>query len=336
MEALLVDEIPEGQHWQYEPKWDGFRCLVFRDGANVTLQSKSGQPLTRYFPELVETFSNLPAKKFVLDGEIAVPVEGRFSFDDLLMRIHPAASRVKKLAEQTPAVFIAFDLLLGPDNKPLTEKTLVERRSALEEFAKENLPIAADRIRLSPATNDLRKAKEWFKQVGGDLDGLIAKRTDYTYKSGERTGMEKIKLLRSADCVIGGFRYASNAKVIGSLLLGLYDDTGLLNHVGFCSGLSNDERKTLLKKLEPLIEPPGFTGHAPGGLSRWSTKRSMEWEPLRPELVVEASYDHFTNGRFRHGTKLLRWRPDKAPRQCTMDQVAPAGRGSMKLLKLAA
>lgn len=309
--------------------------MVFRDGANVTLQSKSGQPLTRYFPELVETFQNLSAKRFVLDGEIAVPVEGRFSFDDLLMRIHPAASRVKKLAEQTPAVFIAFDLLLGPDNKSLTEKTLTERRTALEEFAKENFP-AADRIRLSPATTDLRKAKEWFRQVGGDLDGLIAKRTDFTYKSGERTGMEKIKLLRTADCVIGGFRYASNAKVIGSLLLGLYDDTDLLNHVGFCSGLSNDERKALLKKLEPLIEPPGFTGHAPGGLSRWSTKRSMEWEPLRPELVIEVSYDHFTNGRFRHGTRLLRWRPDKSPRQCTMDQVAPAGRGSMKLLKLAA
>jgi len=168
--------------------------------------------------------------------------------------------------------------------------------------------------------------------VGGDLDGIIAKRLDCLYESGERTGMKKIKRVRTADCVVGGFRYASNAKVIGSLLLGLYDKAGQLDHVGFCSGLKADERKALVKKLQPLIEPPGFTGRAPGGISRWSTKRSMEWEPLKPELVVEVSYDHFTGDRFRHGTRLLRWRPDKTPRQCTMEQVSVPGRGSLSLL----
>jgi ATP-dependent DNA ligase len=335
MDALLVETIPEGEGWLYEPKWDGFRCLVFRDGAKVYLQSKSGQPLGRYFPELVDTFVNVKAQRFVLDGEIAIPIGEKFSFDDLLERIHPAASRVQKLSREHPATFIAFDLLAEEDGKSLLKLPLQERRKKLEKFARGNFRSHSG-IRLSPATTQVAAARKWLNRVGTDLDGIIAKRLDCDYRAGERTGMEKIKLHRTADCVVGGFRYAAKGKVVGSLLLGLYDDKGLLNHVGFCSGLKTDERKTLLGKLEPLIEPPGFTGHAPGGPSRWSTKRSSEWEPLKPKLVVEVSYDHFTNERFRHGTRLIRWRPDKAPQQCRMEQVAAPGRGAIALLEEAA
>jgi ATP-dependent DNA ligase len=330
MEALLVNEIPNGHGWQYEPKWDGFRCLVFRDGANVELQSKSGQSLTRYFPELADVFQKLKAEKFVLDGEIVVPLQQRFSFDDLLQRIHPAESRVRKLALEHPALFIAFDLLTTADGVSLIKQSLPERRARLEQFARKF--FRNDSIRLSPATIDISKARRWFKTVGGDLDGIMAKRLDCPYMSGERTGMQKVKLVRTADCVVGGFRYASNAKVVGSLLLGLYNDVDLLDHVGFCSGLKSSERTALLQKVKPLIQPPGFTGRAPGGISRWSTKRSMEWEPLKPELVVEVGYDHFTGDRFRHGTRLLRWRPDKSPKQCRMEQVARRGSGSLALL----
>jgi ATP-dependent DNA ligase len=337
MEALLVESIPADPPgaWQYEPKWDGFRCLVFRHGVKVELQSKSGQPLTRYFPEVAEMFSRLAAKRFVIDGEIAVPVNGRFSFDDLLQRIHPAASRVQKLARETPALFVAFDLLAGSDGKSLVALPLAQRRKLLEQFAAKYF-AANDRIRLSPATTDAAQARKWFAEVGGDLDGIIAKRIDYDYRSGDRTGMQKVKRLRTADCVIGGFRYAEKkvrgANVIGSLLLGLYDDAGLLHHIGFCSGLKADERAALVPKLEALIQPPGFTGQAPGGPSRWSTKRSAEWQPLKPKLVVEVSYDHFTGGRFRHGTSLLRWRPDKQPKQCRMEQIEQTGAGAMALL----
>jgi ATP-dependent DNA ligase len=332
MDALPVEQIPDGPGWQYEPKWDGFRCLVFRDGAEVQLQSKSGQLLTRYFPELVQQVLALRPKRFVLDGEIAVPVSGRFSFDALLQRIHPAESRVRKLARETPALFIAFDILVDAERKSLLEAPLRERRKKLKSFA-DSAFTSNGPLRLSPATTDLEVAQSWFKTVGGDLDGLIAKRVDRDYRSGERTGMQKIKQMRSADCVIGGFRYAEKQRVVGSLLLGLYSDSGLLDHVGFCSGLTGTERKALLKQLEPLIQPPGFSGKAPGGLSRWSARRSMEWEPLKPKLVVEVSYDHFTGGRFRHGTRLLRWRPDKAPEQCNLDQIALPGRGSITLLE---
>ncbi len=325
MDALLVDNIPEGRGWQYEPKWDGFRCLVFRDGTNLQLQSKSGQPLTRYFPELEAAFLKLKASRFVLDGEIAIPVQGRFSFDDLLQRIHPANSRVQKLSREHPALFIAFDVLVTPEGKSLVDTQLGDRRKLLDAFAKKHFPTS-EQLRLSPATTDIALAKRWFKTVGADLDGIVAKRLEMPYQSGTRLGMEKIKRTRTADCVVGGFRYASRQKVIGSLLLGLYDEGGLLHHVGFCSGLKDEERQALTPKLEALIQPPGFTGHAPGGLSRWSTKRSMEWQPLKPQLVVEVSYDHYTGGRFRHGTHLLRWRPDQAPGQCRMDQVAPTGR----------
>jgi ATP-dependent DNA ligase len=332
MEALLVDDVPAGEGWQYEPKWDGFRCLILRAGAEVYLQSKAGQPLARYFPELVEAALALKAERFVIDGEIAIPIRNRLSFDDLLMRIHPAASRIKRLAKETPAIFIAFDLLVDADGKSLVEKALKVRRSALEQFAKRFFPNNRQ-LRLSPASTNLAVAQRWFSTVGTDLDGIIAKRTDALYRSGERTGMQKVKQVRTADCVVGGFRYGSKTKsLVGSLLLGLYDDDGALHHVGFCSGIKNNERSALTKKLEALIQSPGFTGRAPGGPSRWSTERSTEWQPLKPKLIVEVSYDHFTGGRFRHGTSLIRWRPDKAPSQCKMDQVAPMGRGALALL----
>jgi ATP-dependent DNA ligase len=330
MEALSVDEIPVGDEWQYEPKWDGFRCLVFRDGDKVELQSKSGQPLTRYYPELVEAALKLKAKKFVLDGEIVVPADGAFSFDALLQRIHPAQSRVQKLAKETPALLIVFDLLVDPGGQPLIDLPLEGRRRALEVFAQKYFK---DPIRLSPATTKLSEAKGWLKRVGATLDGIIAKRRDFEYRSGDRTGMQKIKNYRSADCVVGGFRYNEGKPVVGSLLLGLYDDKGLLHHVGFTSTIKREDKPALTAKLEKLIAPPGFTGNAPGGPSRWSTKRSGEWQPLKPKLVVEVCYDHFTGDRFRHGTKLLRWRPDKAPEQCTLDQVKQKKANLMKLLK---
>lgn len=332
MEALSVDEIPAGQDWQYEPKWDGFRCLVFRDGDKVALQSKSGQSLTRYFPEIVAAAAALKPKQFVLDGEIVVPRGRVFSFDGLLQRIHPAASRVQRLAQETPAVLIVFDLLVDADGEVLTKEVLPDRRAHLQAFAKKHLRGQRS-IRLSPATTKLADAKKWLTQVGGTLDGIIAKRRDMPYESGNRRGMQKIKNYRSADCVVGGFRYNEGAKTVGSLLLGLYDGEGLLNHVGFTSSLKREEKKALTVKLEKLIAPPGFTGDKPGGPSRWSTKRSSEWQPLKPKLVVEVCYDHFSGGRFRHGTRLMRWRPDKAPEQCTMDQVLQKKADLMKLLK---
>jgi ATP-dependent DNA ligase len=332
MEALSVDEIPAGDEWQYEPKWDGFRCLVFRDGNKVDLQSKSGQSLTRYFPDVVEAILALKAKTFVLDGEIVVPSDGAFSFDALLQRIHPAASRVNKLAQETPALLIVFDLLADTDGKPLTALTLAERRQRLEKFAQTYLK-RQERVRLSPATPKLSDARKWLQRVGSTLDGIIAKRRDLEYRSGDRSGMVKVKNYRSADCVVGGFRYLAAKKLVGSLLLGLYDKKGLLHHVGFTSTIKNTERKALTDKLEKLIAPPGFTGNAPGGPSRWSTKRSAEWQPLKPKLVVEVCYDHFTGERFRHGTRLLRWRPDKSPKQCTLDQLKQKKANLMKLLK---
>jgi ATP-dependent DNA ligase len=321
MEALLVETIPAGKEWQYEPKWDGFRSLAFKDGKNVELQSKSGQPLGRYFPELISALQQIKAKKFVLDGEIVIPVQGSFSFDDLLQRIHPAESRIRKLSQEYPANILAFDLLVSAEGKLLAGQSLEERRRLLEIFFAWYL-AQNPTIQLSPATRQISLARTWLQMAGGKLDGLVAKRLDLGYQSGERTGMQKIKRLRTADCVVGGFRYASEGRAVGSLLLGLYDD-GLLHHVGFTSSFSQPEKKMLLQKVEPLIQPPGFTGNAPGGPSRWVTKRSAEWRPLKPKLVVEVQYDHFTGNRFRHGTRLLRWRPDKSPKSCSMDQVKP-------------
>ncbi|HYW71192.1 MAG TPA: ATP-dependent DNA ligase [Pyrinomonadaceae bacterium] len=320
MEAKSVEKLPSGETWHYEPKWDGFRCIAFRDGDHVDLQSKSGQPLARYFPEVVEALQALPARQFVIDGEIVVPVKGKFSFDDLLMRIHPAASRVRKLAQETPAKLIVFDLLVDDRARPLVDTPLEPRRKKLDAFARKYFPKNKS-IELSPCTADVKIAKDWLAGAGVDLDGVIAKRIDLPYQSGNRHGMVKVKRLRTADCVVGGFRYAAEGKVIGSMLLGLYDESGLLHHVGFTSSFKADEKPALTKKLEKLIKPPGFTGNAPGGPSRWATERSAEWQPLATKLVVEIQYDHFTGGRFRHGTKFLRWRPDKKPELCTFEQI---------------
>jgi ATP-dependent DNA ligase len=335
MEARSVDTIPRGPEWEYEPKWDGFRGLLFRRGDKVDLRSKSGEDLTRYFPELVDAALKLKAADFLLDGEIVVPRGKAFSFDDLLQRIHPAASRVKKLSQETPALYLAFDLLATPAEKALAAQPLHERRPALEAFANSEFQ-SNPTFRLSKATASYATAKKWLAQAGGGCDGVIAKRIDLPYQSGNRDGMQKIKNYRSADCVVGGFRYATNKlngkRVVGSLLLGLYDGDGLLHHVGFTSAVKQQDKPALTAKLEPLIAKPGFTGNAPGGPSRWSTDRSAQWCPLKPKLVVEVAYDHFSGERFRHGTSILRWRPDKAPRQCTFDQLKQKTADPMKLL----
>jgi ATP-dependent DNA ligase len=323
MEALLAAELPEGDGWQFEPKWDGFRCLARRNGDEVTLTSKSGKPLARYFPEVVEMLGGVKAKQFLLDGELIIPVGDVLSFDALQLRLHPAESRVRKLAAETPAELMSFDLL-ELDGKSLADLPLTDRRERLERFFAKN---HVDGLYLSPMTSDRDTALGWLKRSGGALDGVIAKRADLPYRSGERA-MVKVKQQRTADCVVGGFRYADKKKVVGSLLLGLYDDAGLLHHVGFTSAIASSERTALTKQLEQLIEPPGFTGSAPGGPSRWNTARSMAWEPLKPELVVEVRYDQVTGRRFRHGTGFLRWRPDKDPKQCTFDQLAPELRPS--------
>jgi ATP-dependent DNA ligase len=331
MEAESADSIPSGQEWQFEPKWDGFRCLVFRDGSDVYLQSKSSQPLARYFPEIVEAIKGIAVRQFALDGELVIPSGNILSFDKLLLRLHPAESRIRKLAGETPAVLIVFDMLADRNGKSLLEKPLEARRKLLEQFAPEFENNA--RIMLSPASRERAIGEKWLSEAGTSLDGIIAKRLDAKYAPGEREAMLKIKPVKTADCVVGGFRYASKGKMVGSLLLGLYDEAGLLNHVGFCSGIRQSEKKELTRKLEELVKPPGFTGSAPGGQSRWSTERSGQWQPLSPKLVIEVSYDHFTGGRFRHGTRLLRWRPDKKPRQCTMEQIRSGEAGALKLLR---
>jgi ATP-dependent DNA ligase len=330
MEAHPADELPTGEEWQYEPKWDGFRCIAFRDGDEIELQSKAGKSLTRYFPDVVEHLRALGARKFVLDGEIVVPVGDVLSFEELLQRIHPADSRVRKLAAANPALFVTFDLLLTERGKLLTHKKLVERRERLEAFAARYLENGG--VRLSPRTRDVAVARKWLTSVKAGLDGVIAKNTELPYLNEERSAMVKVKALRTADCVVGGFRYASKGKLIGSLLLGLYDDAGLLHHVGFTSSFRNDQKQALTEMIESLGTGEGFTGRAPGGPSRWSTERSTQWQPLPPRLVVEVQYDHFSEGRFRHGTRFLRWRPDKDAAACTFDQVRRIAGNSLKLL----
>jgi len=318
MEAKLVASLPEDEGWQFEPKWDGFRCLVFRDGGEVELQSKAARPLGRYFPEVVAQIAALPAGPFALDGELIIAIGGKLSFEALQLRLHPAESRVRRLAAETPARLMLFDCL-AVGRKGLVEAPLSERRAALEAF---HARSGSEDLLLSPFTLDRAVASSWLSRAGGALDGVVAKRRDAPYRPGERA-MLKVKKLRTADCVVGGFRYAATGKEVGSLLLGLYDDDGKLDHVGFTSAIPAGEKAALTKRLEALIEPPGFTGKAPGGPSRWSTERTGEWQPLRPELVAEVRYDHVTGDRFRHGTKFLRWRPDKAPGQCRMDQLEP-------------
>ena len=320
MEAESVPALPAGRDWQYEPKWDGFRCLAFRDGDSVRIQSKAGKPLGRYFPDVVESLAALRATRFVLDGEIVIPVDGRLSFDELLLRVHPAESRVRTLVAAHRARLVVFDLLVDERGRSLVRLSLAERRARLETFAKRTFSRRRD-IVLSQASRRVSTARTWLSGGNGDLDGVVAKRLDLPYRSGERDGMVKVKRRRTPDCVVGGFRYASKGGGIGSLLLGLYDEAGRLDHVGFCSSLSAADRRGLKEKLERVRQSPGFTGRAPGGPSRWSTERSAEWEPLAPKLVVEVEYDHVSGGRFRHGTRFVRWRPDKAPRQCTMEQL---------------
>jgi ATP-dependent DNA ligase len=317
MEALLAEELPQGAGWQYEPKWDGFRCIAVRQSGDVELWSKSGKPLARYFPEIAAMFGRLKVRRFVLDGELLIATGGGIAFDALQLRLHPAASRVAKLAAATPAMFMAFDCLaLG--GKVLANRSLADRRAELEQLlAKESEPM----LLLSPATLDRDEALVWLERSGGALDGVIAKRLDQTYQSGERA-MVKVKQHRTADCVVGGFRYGRGDRLVASLLLGLYDQAGLLHHVGFTSAIAAKDRAAWTKELSKLVEPPGFTGDAPGGPSRWSTERTADWQPLKPSVVVEVLYDQVTAGRFRHGTRLLRRRPDKAPGQCTCDQLA--------------
>ena len=319
MEALLAEELPDGPGWQYEPKWDGFRCIARRDGAEVELISKSGKPLARFFPDMVERIAALKDSRFLIDGELVIPADDALSFEALQLRLHPAESRVRKLAAATPAEFILFDIL-ELDGESFAGKSQEKRRSALERFFAGN---ASPAIKLSPATTERATALGWLKRSGGALDGVIAKRLDQPYRHGERA-MIKVKQRRTADCVVGGFRYASKAREVGSLLLGLYDEEGILHHVGFTSAIPANERKKLTEILEKLAGGSGFTGRAPGGPSRWSNARSEQWEPLKPKLVVEVRYDQVTDRRFRHGTALLRWRPDKAPEQCTFEQLAPA------------
>ena len=323
MEALLAAELPEGGGWQYEPKWDGVRCLARRDESEVTLTSKSGKPLGRYFPEIVAMLGSLKERQFLLDGELIISVGDLLSFDALQLRLHPAESRIRKLAKETPAELMLFDLL-ELSGKSLLDEPLSRRREALERFFSRN---EVPGLHLSPVTLEEKTALRWLQRSGGALDGVIAKRLDLEYRSGERA-MIKVKQLRTADCVVGGFRYAEKKSVVGSLLLGLYDKGGLLHHVGFTSAIPSKERPELTKKLQGLIEPPGFTGNAPGGPSRWNTERTTQWEPLKPVLVVEVRYDQVTSRRFRHGTGFVRWRPDKDPKQCTFDQLAPELRPS--------
>ena len=318
MEALLTEKLPEEPGWQFEPKWDGFRCIAVRDGSEVELWSKSGKPLARYFPEIAAMFVRLNATRFIVDGELLIAREGAISFDALQLRLHPAASRVAKLAAETPAMFMAFDCL-AVGKEMLAGSSLKSRRTALEKLLKKEKEA---QLLLSPAAADRNEALDWLERTGGALDGVIAKRLDQPYQPGVRA-MIKVKQRRTADCVVGGFRFGRNDRLVASLLLGLYDDAGLLHHVGFTSSIAAKDRPAWTEELEKLVAPPGFTGDAPGGPSRWSTDRTAEWQPLKPTLVVEVLYDQVTSGRFRHGTRLLRRRPDKSPAQCTCAQLAP-------------
>jgi ATP-dependent DNA ligase len=364
-EAKSVDSLPHESGWLYEPKWDGFRCLAFRQGDEVVLQSKAGQPLGRYFPEIVAALLALRARKFVLDGEIVIRSGAGLDFDALLQRIHPAASRIQRLSQETPSTYMVFDLLVDGQGRSLAARPLSARRMALQEFATANIGAEPDRERgkkggsktilnserilLSPASADFATAEKWMIEgAASGWDGVVAKRLDCEYMSGERTGMVKIKRIRTADCVVGGFRWArakasasgakeSNAnptdaknmrrptEEVGSLLLGLYNKNGELDHIGFSASFTREERKKLKSILNPYMGGEGFSGKAPGGPSRWTRDaRDTEWFPLKPKLVGEFQYDHFSGGRFRHGTKFLRWRPEKKPEQCTMEQIRPA------------
>jgi ATP-dependent DNA ligase len=331
MLARSREEIPTGPGWRYEPKWDGFRALVFRDGADIHLGSRGERPLHRYFPELLPVFKESFPKTSVVDGEIVIPIGGELDFDALLQRIHPAASRVKMLSETTPATFVAFDLL-AVGNQDLRERPLAKRWARLAKILGdgdggdfEELLRPGPRTVLTPTTEDADEAARWLEELDViGLDGIIAKQNDLRYQPGERV-MVKVKRRRTADCVVAGYRLAKNGEGVGSLLLGLYDEAGALHHVGFSSSFKAGERRELLKILKPLEGGDAFGfGVGPGGPNRWRSEESAEFVPLQPRLVGEFAFDHVTGNRFRHGTTLLRWRPDKDPGQCTIDQMRPA------------
>ncbi len=314
MEARLVDALPSGDGWQFEPKWDGFRALAERDGETVRLWSKSGKPLGRYFPDVVAMLAALPEKRFLLDGELIIPAGDHLSFEALQARLHPAASRVDRLAREAPAQLMLFDCLeLGA--RELAAEPLQARRAALERFYAD---AANPALLLSPRSFAVAEAEAWLARAGGALDGVVAKRLDASYQPGERA-MLKVKQLRTADCVVGGYR--KSAGKVASLLLGLFDEDGRLDHVGYTSAFSATGRAGLALIVEAAEGPPGFTGDSPGGPSRWNGGEAKPYVALRHELVAEVVYDQVTGGRFRHGTRFLRWRPDKAPSQCTRDQL---------------
>lgn len=323
MEAKPFPDIPRSEGWLYEPKWDGFRCIAFRDGDDVALQSKSGQPLERYFPEIVDALKSLKTQAFILDGELTIELEGKLDFDAILQRIHPAASRIKRLASETPAKYSVFDALSLVERPKLYEDPLNVRRKYLEAFGAKHFKKNAF-LSLSPAARDDATAKKWFTGGLAHFDGVIAKKLSEPYHFGDRNAVVKIKRVYTADCVVGGFRLAKDGKTVASLLLGLYDDAGLLHLVGFVGSMGAPERARAAQLLKPLTGGSGFTGAQPGGPSRWGS-REAQWHPVEPKIVLEVQYDRVTGQRFRHGARLLRWRPDKAPRQCTMEQMVRSG-----------
>jgi ATP-dependent DNA ligase len=329
MLAKLARTLPTGEGFLYEPKWDGFRCIVFRDGTEVELGSRNERPLTRYFPELIAPLQQQLPDKAVVDGEIVIATSEGLDFDALLQRIHPAASRVNKLAEETPASFVAFDLLAVGD-KDLRAEPFAERRAQLERA----LSGVTAPVHLTPATDDRKVAEQWFQRFeGAGLDGVVAKPIGLPYRENERV-MVKVKHERTADCVVAGFRWHKSGGVVGSLLLGLYDDVGVLHHLGVTASFTMTRRRELVDELAPyrenaLQEHPweswaaaeATSGRMPGAQSRWNAKRDLSWEPLRPELVAEVRYDHLQGDRFRHATTFVRWRPERDPRSCTYDQL---------------
>ncbi|HEV3400533.1 MAG TPA: ATP-dependent DNA ligase [Acidimicrobiales bacterium] len=330
MLAKLSRELPDDAGLVYEPKWDGFRCIVFRDGDEVELGSRNERPLTRYFPELADPIRTTLPERCVLDGEVVIATDGGLDFEALLQRIHPAESRIRLLARDTPASFVAFDLLaLGDDD--LRERPFAERRALLET----TLAGARPPVHLTPATDDPAVAARWFDRFeGAGLDGVVAKRVDLAYRENERV-MLKVKHQRTADCVVAGFRWHKSGGVVGSLLLGLYDDQGTLHHVGVAAAFSMARRRELVDEIAPLREgaldghpwaewaspEESWGGRMPGGQSRWNAKRDLSWEPLRPERVAEVAFDHLQGDRFRHATQFQRWRPDRDPGSCTYSQL---------------
>ena len=304
--ARSAKDLPEGEGWRYEPKWDGFRTIAFRDGEDVQLQSRGGKPMNRYFPEVVEQVRSMPLDRLVLDGELLVVVDGVQEFDLLSQRIHPAASRVERLAHETPASYVAFDLLAFGD-EALLELPYAERRERLA-------VLDLDPVELSPMTAEPSAARQWLT---GASEGVIAKQAAAAYLPGERKGMVKIKRLRTADCVVAAFRFGKEPDTVGSLILGMYDEAGELHVVGHTSGFTAKQKRELLGLLEPYRTYERGSGDA----SRWKSDEELVWEGLRPELVCEIAFDHITGQRIRHGAKFRRWREDKAPEECSVDQL---------------